>query len=135
MWPAIDIDDFKLSILKYTARDVQNEPRDSELWERSPQCFCQATLGVAAADDKGQITYDDILVGPKVARDPRDGKKPEFELERRAIFGMVHSAFVALQHMTPVRRKRMAEETYEGSSVPVKRSRTGSDASSPIELE
>lgn len=137
-WPMVDLDQFAIKLTKLVHCEEGDSDEDSDSLELYGPRFCQAILGVASDDDDdeedNEETHNAILIGPKVLRNLRDGKKPEFDLERRAMIRMVKTASMAMQLLTPMHRKRLAEETYEGSTSPPKKSRMDDDENSPIDL-
>lgn len=98
--------------------------------ESKTQRYCQAILGVLDREEVGPI-----LLGPKTPFVEKDGKRPEFEKESEAMTKMVQDSLRALKRLTPTRKKRLAEDTFEGSSAVSKKKKMGGDVGNPIELD
>lgn len=155
-WPAVDTTSFKLKLVKSSYLDPDdnasicyggggssissdcNIDQGSPLTPLEPQRFCQAVLGVREEESAGIAVYGDIVLGPRIPYDEANAKRPEYEHETLAVMAMVRGLFGALSRLTLRERKRLAEQTYEGSSnvLAVKKVKTeGGDWSQAILID
>jgi len=126
LWPAVDPDLLRIHLLKSSSEE-ESEPGSAydTGFEIEPERFCQAYLGVYERASDGSVTYEDIVIGPRIRYRDEDAKKPEFEMESEAIDEMVASLASYVSSLTPVSKKRVTDSSCVGSTVVEKKQKLG----------